>query len=83
VVVPSVGEVVLVPFPFSDVAVSKVRPAICLAQDSPSYLRVRFFFLRLGFAAPFRLAPLTGGVCMAWRRASSGERGQRDKRGRR
>jgi mRNA interferase MazF len=31
VVVPSVAEVVLVPFPFSDVSVSKVRPALCLA----------------------------------------------------
>jgi mRNA interferase MazF len=32
VVVPSVGEVVLVPFPFSDLSsVPKVRPAVCLA----------------------------------------------------
>jgi mRNA interferase MazF len=32
VVVPSVGEVVLVPFPFSDLSHSKVRPAVCLAD---------------------------------------------------
>jgi len=32
VVAPSVGEVVLVPFPFSDLSQSKVRPAICLAD---------------------------------------------------
>lgn len=30
-VAPSAGEVVLVPFPFSDLSQSKVRPAICLA----------------------------------------------------
>ena len=29
---PSIGEVVLVPFPFSDLSQSKVRPAICLAN---------------------------------------------------
>jgi mRNA interferase MazF len=32
VVAPSVGEVVLVPFPFSDLSQSKVRPAVCLAD---------------------------------------------------
>jgi mRNA interferase MazF len=32
VVIPSVGEVVLVPFPFSDLSQSKVRPAVCLAD---------------------------------------------------
>ena len=31
-VVPSVGEVVLVPFPFSDLSTSKLRPAVCLAD---------------------------------------------------
>lgn len=31
-VAPSVGEVVLVSFPFSDVSQSKVRPAVCLAD---------------------------------------------------
>jgi mRNA interferase MazF len=31
-VVPAVGEVVLVPFPFSDLSASRVRPAICLAD---------------------------------------------------
>ncbi len=30
-VVPSAGEVVLVPFPFSDLSQSKLRPAVCLA----------------------------------------------------
>jgi mRNA interferase MazF len=30
-VVPSAGEVVLVPFPFSDLSAAKVRPAIVLA----------------------------------------------------
>lgn len=30
-VVPSAGEVVLVPFPYSDLTQTKVRPAICLA----------------------------------------------------
>jgi hypothetical protein len=29
---PSTGEVVLVPFPFSDLSQSKVRPAVCLAD---------------------------------------------------
>lgn len=29
---PSVGEVVLVPFPFSDLSQSKLRPAVCLAD---------------------------------------------------
>ena len=29
---PSAGEVVLVPFPFSDLSQSKVRPALCLAD---------------------------------------------------
>jgi mRNA interferase MazF len=29
---PTVGEVVLVPFPFSDLSQSKVRPAVCLAD---------------------------------------------------
>jgi mRNA interferase MazF len=32
VVVPSAGDVVLVPFPFSDLSVTKVRPAVCLAD---------------------------------------------------
>jgi mRNA interferase MazF len=32
VVTPSIGEVVLVPFPFSDLSQSKVRPAVCLAD---------------------------------------------------
>lgn len=31
-VVPSIGEVVLVPFPFSDLSASKVRPAVCLGD---------------------------------------------------
>jgi mRNA interferase MazF len=31
VVTPATGEVVLVPFPFSDLSQSKVRPAVCLA----------------------------------------------------
>jgi hypothetical protein len=31
-VVPSVGQVVLVPFPFSDLSQSKLRPAACLAD---------------------------------------------------
>ena len=31
-VAPAVGEVVLVPFPFSDLSRSKVRPAVCLAE---------------------------------------------------
>ncbi len=30
-VVPSAGAVVLVPFPFSDLSRSKLRPAVCLA----------------------------------------------------
>lgn len=33
-VAPSAGEVVLVPFPFSDLSQSKVRPAVCLADAS-------------------------------------------------
>lgn len=28
---PSAGEVILVPFPFSDLSQTKVRPAVCLA----------------------------------------------------
>lgn len=31
-VAPSAGEVVLVPFPFSDLLQSKLRPAVCLAD---------------------------------------------------
>ena len=31
-VIPSAGEVVLVPFPFSDLSASKVRPAVCLGD---------------------------------------------------
>src|ERR1700734_1918190 len=31
-VIPSIGEVVLVPFPFSDLSQMKVRPALCLAD---------------------------------------------------
>ncbi len=31
-VTPSAGEVVLVPFPFSDLSQSKVRPAVCVAD---------------------------------------------------
>jgi hypothetical protein len=29
---PSVGEVVLVPYPFSDLSQAKIRPALCLAD---------------------------------------------------
>ena len=29
---PTVGEVILVPFPFSDLSDAKVRPAVCLAD---------------------------------------------------
>jgi mRNA interferase MazF len=36
VVVPARGEIVLVPFPFSDLSQSKVRPAICLADAGRS-----------------------------------------------
>jgi mRNA interferase MazF len=32
VVAPSAGEVVLVPFPFSDLSQAKLRPAVCLAN---------------------------------------------------
>ena len=31
-VVPAAGQVILVPFPFSDLSQSKVRPAVCLAN---------------------------------------------------
>lgn len=31
-VTPTAGEVVLVPFPFSDLSQSKMRPAVCLAD---------------------------------------------------
>ena len=31
-VTPSAGEVVLVPFPFSNLSQAKVRPAVCLAD---------------------------------------------------
>ena len=31
-VTPTAGEVVLVPFPFSDLSQSRVRPALCLAD---------------------------------------------------
>lgn len=31
-VAPTIGEVVLVPFPFSDLSQSKVRPALCIAN---------------------------------------------------
>ena len=31
-VAPSAGEVILVPFPFSNLSQSKVRPAVCLAN---------------------------------------------------
>ena len=30
-VAPSIGEVILVPFPFSDLSATKVRPAVCVA----------------------------------------------------
>lgn len=29
---PSIGEVVLVTFPFSDLSIAKLRPAVCLAD---------------------------------------------------
>jgi mRNA interferase MazF len=32
VVAPSAGQVVLVPFPFSDLSQSRMRPAVCLAD---------------------------------------------------
>lgn len=31
-VIPATGELVLVPFPFSDLSQTKLRPAICLAD---------------------------------------------------
>jgi mRNA interferase MazF len=31
VVIPAAGDVILVPFPFSDLSSTKVRPAVCLA----------------------------------------------------
>ena len=31
-VTPTVGEIVSVPFPFSDLSQSKVRPAVCMAD---------------------------------------------------
>jgi hypothetical protein len=33
-VTPSAGDVVLVPFPFSDLSQSKVRPAVCRSTNS-------------------------------------------------
>jgi mRNA interferase MazF len=38
VVAPATGEVVLVPFPFSDQAHSKVRPAVCLPRRSRDWV---------------------------------------------
>ena len=35
-VLPAAGEVVIVPFPFSDLTQSKVRPAVCLADAGRS-----------------------------------------------
>lgn len=35
-VVPAAGDVVLVPFPFSDLSTTKVRPAVCLADAGRS-----------------------------------------------
>jgi hypothetical protein len=32
VVAPAAGDVVLVPFPFSDLSAAKVRPSVCLAD---------------------------------------------------
>jgi mRNA interferase MazF len=32
VVAPAAGQIVLVPFPFSDLSQTKVRPAVCLAD---------------------------------------------------
>ena len=32
-VTPAKGEVVLIPFPFSDLSQTKVRPALCLADS--------------------------------------------------
>ena len=31
-VLPSAGKIVLIPFPFSDLSQSKLRPAVCLAE---------------------------------------------------
>ena len=31
--IPAAGEIVLVPFPFSDLSQTKVRPAVCLADS--------------------------------------------------
>ena len=37
---PTVGEVILVPFPFSDLSQSKVRPAVCLADGEDDLFAV-------------------------------------------
>ena len=39
-VIPSAGSVVLVPFPFSDLTQSKLRPAVVLAPADRGGLRV-------------------------------------------
>ena len=32
-VLPAVGEVILLPFPFSDLSQAKIRPAVCIAPS--------------------------------------------------
>ena len=75
-VTPTIGEVVLVPFPFSDLTQAKVRPALCLADAGRGdWVLCQITSNRYGdpTAVPFRLIPQL--VVFLWRvmpdRASS------------
>jgi len=78
-VTPTIGEVVLVPFPFSDLTQAKVRPALCLADAGRGdWVLCQITSNRYGdpTAVPFRLIPQL--VVFLWRvmpdRASSSPR---------
>jgi len=43
---PSVGEIVLIPFPLSDLSQSKVRPAVLLAKVDLSQIACDFLTSR-------------------------------------
>lgn len=53
---PAVGKVILVPFPFSDLSESKLRPALVLAdEDAATGFRVRSQANRTGISTPSAL----------------------------
>jgi mRNA interferase MazF len=67
-VLPSAGEIVLLPFPFSDLSAAKVRPAVSLADAGRGdWVLCQITSSSYGdpFAVPLNAGDFEAGVCLS------------------